>query len=407
MRILCFDEVPASTRGGQEHSMFDECVGLAKRGHEVSIGYVEHGDFLPRYEAAGVRPVQVSRIILPTGERVLGMVEWASSVARSARVPADLVCINQYHDTLFGSAIARLKRVPLVCHLRLMPPSAFCGQWRIGVRGVTRFIAVSAAVREAWAERGFDPGIIDVVHDGIDTERFRPAVDRLAMRRALGVPDDAYMIAFAGRLDRQKRLEALLEAFARLEMPASAARLVIAGRPVDHASPEAGAAYVEGLKRLAGELGVADAVHWLGSRPDVPEILAASDVSALFTLYPEALARTTYESMACGTPPIAQRDGGMAEVLTGEFSRFLFDGSVESAVGLLRALRTWRTDDPSLAERLRAHALKHFSKEAMVAGIEQSFLRALETRPLRGGPSSALLRERDHAFAAAQRARPA
>jgi glycosyltransferase involved in cell wall biosynthesis len=232
MKVICFDEVPASTRGGQEWSMLDECVGLAGRGHEVSLGYVVAGDLLPRYVAAGVRPVQVSRLILPTGQRVRGVAQFASSVARAALVPADLICVNQYHDTLFGNAVARIRRVPLVCHLRLMPPSQFCGQWRLGVRGVTRFIAVSAAVRDAWADRGFDPSIIDVVHDGIDIERFKPIADRAAVRRSLGVPEDAYVLAFAGRLDRQKRIEAMLEAFARLELPATQARLLIAGRRV-------------------------------------------------------------------------------------------------------------------------------------------------------------------------------
>ena len=395
MRILCFDEEPSSRRGGQEHSMLDECIGLAAKGHDVSLGYSTPGDFLPRYEAANVRTVRLRRMILPLGDRLRGGAAWASSVATAARVPADVVVINQYHDSLFGSAVARLKRAPLACHLRLMPPSDFCGQWRIGLRAVTRFIAVSEAVRQAWTARGFDASLIDVVHDGIDTERFRPysPAERLAKRQELGVPADAFVLAFAGRLDRQKHLEAMLSAFARLGLPASDARLLIAGRPVDHATPLAGSDYVEGLKRLAGALGIGESVHWLGSRDDVPQILSASDLSVLFTLYPEALARTTYESMACGTPAIAQRDGGMAEVLSGEFARFAFEGDdIDGAVALMRSLRRWRSDDPGLAGRLRAHALRYFSKESMVAGIEASLQRAAHTRPLRGGPTGSALR---------------
>ena len=366
--------------------MLDECVGLAGRGHEVTLGYTTAGDFLPRYAAAGVRTIELPRMILPTGQRFRGMREWISAVSQAARVPADVVCINQYHDTLFGSAVARLKRAPLACHLRLMPPDTFCGQWRLGLRGVTRFIAVSGAVKDAWVARGFDPEIVDVVHDGIDTERFRIHSDREGMRRALDVPTDAYLIAFAGRLDRQKRIETMLDTFARLRREVPEAYLAIAGRPVDHATPEAGVAYVESLKRHAESLGVAPAVRWLGVRSDVPEILACADVSILFTLYPEALARTTYESMACGTPALAQRDGGMAEVLTGEFARFAFDGDdLDGVVDRLLALRHWRRDDPAMATRLREHAVRHFSKEAMVTGIEASLARAMTTRPLRRG----------------------
>ena len=394
MRLFFYDFEPSARRGGQELSLLDECIDLAKRGHEVTLGYVIEGDLLPRYEAAGVATLRLPGIALGEGAgRIPALGRLARSALLAARTKPDVVCINQYLDTLFGSMVARLRHAPLVCHLRLFPPDRFCGQWRIGLRAVTRFIAVSGAVRDAWVDRGVEPTTIDVVHDGIDLERFRPTPDRAAIRRALGVPEDAFVVAFAGRLDRGKHLEALISTFAELGLPASEARLLIAGRPVHHATPEDGERYVAGLRALAAERGVADAVHWLGSRPDVPDIMSAADVTALFTLYPDALPRAIYESLACGTPAVAQRDGGTLEVLTGEFERFAFDARVPGdALRILRSLRGWQSSDPGLGVRARAHAERQFGKVAMVDGIERSLRRAAGSARLRAGPRGAPLR---------------
>jgi glycosyltransferase involved in cell wall biosynthesis len=389
VRIFCLDHEPSSKRGGQELSLADECEGLARLGHEVTLGYVVEGDLLSRYRAAGIRTLQLPTTGVGAGAlRLVAVPRLVRSVIRAARTRPDIVCVNQYHDTPFGSAVARLCRVPLVSHLRLFPPDRFCGQWRIGLGAVTRFIAVSHAVREAWVERGVDAAIVDVVHDGIDTQRFRPAADRLAIRRSLGVPDEAFVVAFAGRLDRQKHPEALLDTFAALGLPASRARLLVAGRPVDHPSPEAGAAYVEELKGRAESLGIGPAVHWLGSRPDVPDLMGAADATALFTLYPDALPRAIYESLACGTPAVAQRDGGTPEVLTGEFAAHAFDAHVPGdALRVLRSMIGWRDRDPGLAGRARAHAVAGFSKDAMVEGVARALERARASRRRRLGPT--------------------
>ena len=398
MRVLCIEHEPSSRRGGQEWSMLDECRGLQSMGHPTTLGYGIYGDLLPMYQAANVRTLELGHLSL-TADRLRTGIGVMRAVARTWRVPADLVCVNQYHEAMFGSLVARTKRIPLVCHLRLFPPDSFCGQWRIGVSQVTRFIAVSRAVKEAWVARGADPSRVDVVHDGVDMERFTPhdARDRAALRDEIGVPRDAFVVLFAGRLDRTKNLEGVLQTFAALRMPPERARLLIAGRPVAHESPAAGEAYVASLRVLADQLGITAQVHWLGSRPDVPRLLSAADASVLFQRYSEPLARAAYESLACGTPIVCQRGGGMNEVLSGEFERFTFDGMrPNEAVGLLRSLVGWRTRDPDWATRARAHAAAGFSKETMIAGIERSMRRALTTRPLHHGPSRARLREHHH-----------
>ena len=238
MRILVLEHEPSSSRGGQEHSLVDECLGLRALGHQVTLAYETPGDLLERYRAAGVDTLRVPTLWLDKSAGLRGALALARAAWLGVRARPDAVIVNQYLDTLLGAAIARARRVPLVCHLRLFPPDIFSRQWRLGLREVTRFIAVSGAVKSAWIDRGCDPDSVGVVHDGIDLDRFRilPSEERLRVRRELGTTDDAHVLLFAGRIDPQKHLEAMLDTFARLVARVPSARLWIAGRPVVHRS---------------------------------------------------------------------------------------------------------------------------------------------------------------------------
>lgn len=393
MRIFALDFEPSSRRGGQELSLVDECVGLAARGHDVRLGFVKPGDLLERYRAAGIATVPLSEIEVRPNRRLRSAADFGRSVLRAAATRSDVICVNQYHDTLFGALVSRLARAPLVCHLRLLPPGSLCSQWRLGLPSVTRFVAASRAIADAWiALRGVDPETVQVAHDGIDMEYYRPRSNRDAIRRELGVSANAFLVMYVGRVDHAKNLERLLEAFALLSRDVPDSNLAIAGRPVNHESASAGEAYLASLRSHAAALGIEDRVRWLGARPDVPELLSAADVSALFTLE-EGLGRVTFESLACGVPAIASTRGGAVEILTGEFERYQFDPrDPADAAEKLRSLVGWRERDPRLGERARAHAVANFSLDAKVSQLEIALQRARTAGPQRNGPRGEQLR---------------
>ncbi len=318
--------------------------------------------------------MQVEDVELEPGRYPESALGFARSVLRAIRIPRDLVCMNQYHDALFGRTVATMGRVPLVCHLRLLPPVDPCRQWRLGLAGVDRFIAVSKCVRDAWAfALSVAADTIDVVYDGIDTERLRPMENRAGFRRTLGATDDTFVIAYAGRLDREKNLEKMIQAVAALGVPSDRLAVWIAGRPVDHASPEAAAGYVESLAQLAASLGIGGQVKFLGARSDVEELLAAADAAALFS-NEEPFGRATIEALACGTPIVAHGAGATREILTGEFARLAFDlERPEQAVEIFRSCMGLRQSDPGFAARAHQHVAQNFSTAAMVEGIERSF----------------------------------
>ena len=387
MKVLALESEPSGTRGGQEHSLLDVCTGLASAGHSVTLAHIDDGDLLPRYAAAGVTALRVRGYGIDRQHPVRSGVALASSLVRALRARPDVVYINQYLDSLFAATVARLLRVPLVCHLRLFPPIQFCGQWRIGLSGVSRFIAVSEATRRAYIERGFDPQAIDLVLNGIDVDRFRPVSDRAAIRAALGLAPDAFAVLFVGRIDWTKNIESLLRAFRLVRERTPEARLLIVGRPSMHIDRVEGERYFSTLKDYGASLGLADSVHWLGPRTDVPQLYNAADVCVLPSVEPETFGRTLAEAMACGTPAVGTAIGGVPEVLIGEASRFLVrPGDSDDLADRLRGLADWRSRDPELGAKLREITVRHFDARRMVREVAIVLERTAAEGAVRRGP---------------------
>lgn len=392
MKVLALELEPSSTRGGQEHSLLDVCAGLVALDHEVTLAHVEDGDLLPRYAAAGVRALRVRGYAIDRAHLAGSAADMAVSIVRALRSRPDIIYINQYHDTLFAAIIARLLRIPLVCHLRLFPPREFCGQWRIGLRGVSRFIAVSQATRQAYIERGFDPRSIDLVINGIDVERFHPLADREEIRASLGATSGEFVAVYIGRIDRAKNLEGLIRSFASVHKAVPHARLLVAGRPLNHSSPAEAAGYLESLQDLAASLGVGDRVSWLGPRTDAVELYNAADVCVLPSNEPETFGRILAEAMACCTPAIGTSVGGVPEVLVGEAARFLVPADDYGALAAcIAGLADWRRCDPGLGTRLRKLTVERFDSRRMVQEVAKVLERTSSEGAVRRGPREFVL----------------
>jgi glycosyltransferase involved in cell wall biosynthesis len=321
MRILVLENEPSSKRGGQELSLLDVARGLAEKGHKVHLVYNDEGDLLPHYEAFCASITRVWRYTIDRNSPMRTSSKWIRSVAVALTQNVDVIYANQYHDTFFGGTLAAIKCLPFVCHLRLFPPGSFCGQWSLGMKSVTRFVAVSEATRDAYIQAGISPDFVRVVCNGIDLKKFVISNDRLKTRQRLGLNADSFVILYAGRLDYDKNLEMLIDGFAKVKISGVQFHLAMVGSPVNFATSREGEAYVSGLKALCVERGVADRVRWLGRQQKMPEIFRAANITVLPTRVGETFGRTLAESMACGTPAIG---GGSEKCFPGNFGNFVF-----------------------------------------------------------------------------------
>lgn len=374
MKILVLLNIASSDCGGAEWSLLDVCRGLAEKGHELHCIYRLEGDLLPQYQQFCTTLVKVSSYQI-NEHKPLSSIDFIKSILQVIHIQFDLIYANYYYQTFFGGILARFKRTPVVCHLRSYPPQGrnFPAQIRVGLKSCTSLITVSKAARNSYLKVGFDPQTIKVVYNGIDLARFAIRSDREITRRALGIPPSAFVVIYAGRITRPKHIEMLIAAFARLGLQADQAQLLIAGTAYTSTyNPGSGDLYQNELVDLCSKLGISDRIQWLGKRTDVPELFRAADVSVLPSRLPETFGRAIVESMACGTPALGLRYGGIPEVLDGEFKRFqVKTGDIVGLTQQLLALKDWQKHDPMLGQRCRAYVEQHFSQERMVEQVEQ------------------------------------
>jgi glycosyltransferase involved in cell wall biosynthesis len=372
VRILVLENEPSTARGGQELSLHDVCAGLASRGHDIELLYTKEGDLLPRYRTFCTRVDRVHAYNVNRTRTARALVEFGLDLVQSDRATPDLIYINQYFDSPFARLLGWRFHRPLVCHLRLPPPDRFCGQFRWGIGGGARFIAISNSTRDSYIARGLPADRVDMVHNGINVREWRARLPSAEVRRRLGVAPDTFLIVYAGRLHPIKNLELLIDAFGALPQPAD---LVIAGRQLPDGSTRR---YDEELKERARAAGLAARCHFVGHVSPVAELYCAGDVTVLPSTWGEAFGRAVIESMACRTPAVASNSGGIPEILTGEFTRYLFPyGDASSLAARLSTLSDWRSRDPTLGERCRAHVEHEFSIERTVRGVERVLERAV------------------------------
>ncbi len=236
------------------------------------------------------------------------------------------------------------------------PAARVIGETQI-VRAADRLIANTAEeadelVRHYEAE----PGKVAVVHPGVNLDRFRPAAGRAAARDRLGLPQDALIPLFAGRIQPLKAPDILLRATAALvgQDPSLRTRLVV---PVVGGPSGSGLAKPEGLQKLAARLGIADLVRF---HPPVGQDQLADWFRAASVLvmpsYSESFGLVAIEAQAAGTPVLAAAVGGLPVAVRDGVSGLLIPG--HDPADYARALRRF-VDDPGLSARMGGAAARH------------------------------------------------
>ncbi len=163
---------------------------------------------------------------------------------------------------------------------------------------------------------GVDPGRLAVVAPGVDLELFRP-VDRASARRRLGVGEEG-VVLYVGRLDPLKGVDILIRAVADLQMAESTRLLVVGGG--DPGSDR----LARGLGELARSEGIGGRVTFAGSVPqrELPAYYGAADVLVLPSHY-ESFGMVALEAMACATPVVVSRVGGLSSFVRNGESGYL------------------------------------------------------------------------------------
>jgi glycosyltransferase involved in cell wall biosynthesis len=199
-----------------------------------------------------------------------------------------------------------------------------------------------------------------VIPNGVDVERFRPLPTPPGLCEQIGLPADAPAAAIVAALRPEKNHELFLRAAARVIARVPTARFLVIGdgprRPL--------------LEQLATELGIADSIHFLGTRSDVPQLLSLVD-GLLLTSHMEANPVSILEGLACGKPVIATRVGSIPETVHDGRNGFLVDpGSEEQLADRTIALFEDRALARTLGAAGRDGVVADWSLQRMVDGYQ-------------------------------------
>jgi glycosyltransferase involved in cell wall biosynthesis len=223
-------------------------------------------------------------------------------LALSLKAGQDVKVYWTFHNANFD-----LRRDHLRRHRWLYEPKRRTHHWlyRFGAKWVDGLIAVSPEVKTAMLTTLALPADkITVINNGVDPRRYRPTANRDLMRRRLGLAEGDRAIAVVATLKEQKGHRYLIEAAAAVlpQFPNAHFWLIGDGELRQALAEQIAANRLE------------QNVHLLGTRHDVPALLAASDLFVLPSLW-EGLPMALVEAMAGGLPVVATEVSGTRQVM--------------------------------------------------------------------------------------------
>jgi len=339
MRVALFTNNYLPFRGGVTTAVETLRTGLEASGHQAWV-------FAPASDTSGDSPgvFRYPSIPAPTYPGFAVPLPCSPRLARVARgLRPDIV--HAQHPFLLGVTARRIARrlaVPLVFtyHTRyekyahyVPAPERLVAA--LAVRLACRFadradlvIAPSACIAETLRTRGVRTRVA-VVPTGVPLDRFRPD-DTGAARRALGLAPEALVCLYVGRLDREKSVERVIEAFGLIAGALPQARLLLVGQ----------GSHAEVLGRRAAASPARDRIRLVGgvAREALPPYYHAADLF-LFASETETQGLVLAEAHACGLSAVAVRATGVEEVVvdgeTGLLTKPDARDLADAAIGLL------------------------------------------------------------------------
>lgn len=323
IKVLCVSHT--STVGGAERSLLDLLSGLPPE-VDARVACPAPGPLSNALREAHIPvfPIPGTNASLKRDPRsaALGLAWGASATGRlfahTARMLPHVIHANSVRAGLISVPAGRAARVPVVVHLRdRLPRSILADACQSIVAAGSQIMIANSRFTAEGLRNVTSRGSVAIVYNPVDLSRFgSPAVDRDEMRRRLRLDREALVFGVIGQITPWKGQYEAVEAFSRLRNGSPGAHLLIVGEAkfVSATTRYDNRGYARSIKRAAEELGVADRVHFLGERGDIPSVMGMLD-ALLVPSWEEPFGRVVVEGMALGIPVLATRCGGPAEII--------------------------------------------------------------------------------------------
>ncbi len=398
------DVSPTPAEGGGTRMLWEQSSRLVARGHDVRVVCRATTDGeAATAERQGVRIRRfavdrrtVRRFVVSS---VLGARRVVTLELRDA--PADVLHVHQPLagvGVLMSPAVRGLPRLysfhspaPLEFRSRRGMTAHHRSGWagRIGLtalwgteraclrRATAIHVLSDYSTEQLWKLYGVPRDRVVKIPGAADTNWFRPAADRAAVRKRLGLPAERPLLLTVRNLERRMGLDLLIRAMAILKRDRPEALLLIGG---------VGSVRQE-LESFSEALGLREQVRFLGFIPDeaLPLYYQAADVFVLPTRELEGFGLVTVEALACGTPVLGTPVGATPEILLPLSPSLILRGLAPETMAedIRRYLEAERQDPEAharLREACRRHVEAHYTWDRTMDALEDELTR-LAARP--------------------------
>jgi glycosyltransferase involved in cell wall biosynthesis len=315
----------------------------------------------------------------------LGMKGLASAPAAIVRLSAiirayrpDVVNTWMYHADLIGGLASRLAGVRAIAW-NIRNSDLSTAYSKASTRAVARLNATlsgrvprlilccSEAARQIHVAQGYCADRFVVIPNGFDLGLYRPdPMAAASVRDELSIPRDAPLIGLIARWNPQKNHRGFVEAAAELMRRIQNAHFLLAGAGVTPDNLE--------LSAWINSARIAERVHVLGLRTDIPRLTAALDVATSTSIFGEAFPNVLGEAMACGVPCVAT-DIGDSSYIIGDTGRVVRSNDAQAlATAWEQLLRMPEGARRELGERARERVSINFDLGKVMRRYEQVFM---------------------------------
>jgi glycosyltransferase involved in cell wall biosynthesis len=289
-----------------------------------------------------------------------------------ARLGPHLVHTHGYRSDVIGGVVARAHHVPAVSTVHGFTGGGLRNrlyEWiqRQALKRADAVMAVSKPLAQELAGAGIPRERIHCVPNAFTAGG--PTLTRSAAREHLGVPPDALVAGWVGRLSREKGADVMLDALSHSDVPW---RLSIIGDGAERDS----------LRTQAATLGLEDRITWHGLIDNAGSLFSAFDAFVLSSRT-EGTPITLFEAMQAGVPVVATCVGGVPDVVSSSHAILVPPDQPEM---LAHALDDVASDRPAAARRAllaSERLVESFGITAWLHAVEEVYTRACNSHALR------------------------
>ena len=352
MRVLHIN-TERTWRGGEQQTLY-LARGLKQRGHETQIACQPGSPLSARAREEGIEVAEIPMRAEcdPVAIRALARL--------IASQQYDIVHMHTSHAHTLGCLASLLARRGARIVTRRVdfsiiksPVSKLKYTW-----GITKYIAISEAIKRVLVNDGINPDRIAVVHSGIDISRFGKTLDNARVRNELHIDSNQPVIGNIAHMADHKGQKYLIQAVPEVLKEFPTAKFMIVG----------GGELRPDLEHYVEQLGIKSSVIFTGFRGDIPELLKAFDIFVMPS-HMEGLCTSIMDAMAAGVPVVASNVGGIPEIVQNELNGLLVPAKNPSALAaaIIRLIKN-PEQGIKFATVARKTVETNFSVDAMVEG---------------------------------------